>query len=127
MKYSFASTCDFQLAQNLSVSCETTTLEDGSLLTVEIAPRSRIASDSPRLMTVDEAASRPPGSVAWMRVVSLSTLDGMAVDASEYVRADDYESVEWQVPLETLEALVLDSGLRDAEVAHEPMPGFTGE
>jgi hypothetical protein len=125
--YSFATTCDFQKAEQVVASCDTTTLDDGSIVITSVAPRAQIGSDSPRMLTLDQAASRPPGSVVWVRVVGLSTRDGMAVDASEYVRADDAESADWQVPVETLQALALDPDLRAADVAHEPVPGMTSE
>jgi hypothetical protein len=125
--YAFATTCDAQLAERVVASCDTTTLDDGSILITSVAPRAQIGSDSPRMLTLDQAAARPPGSVVWVRVVGLSTRDGMAVDASEYVRADDAESADWQVPVETLRTLALDPDLRAAEVAHEPVPGITGE
>jgi len=125
--YSFATTCDYQLAEGVVASCETATLDDGSIVITTVAPRAQIGSDSPRMLTLEEAAKRPPGSVVWVRVVGLSTRDGMAVDASEYVRAADAESADWQVPVETLHALALDPVLRTADVAHEPVPGITGE
>jgi len=125
--YSFATTCDYQLAEGVVASCDTTTLDDGSILITSVAPRAQIGSDSPRMLTLEQAAARPPGSVVWVRVVGLSTRDGMAVDASEYVRADDAASADWQVPVETLRSLALDPDLRAAEVAHEPVPGITGE
>jgi hypothetical protein len=125
--YSFATTCDYQKAEGVVASCDTTTLDDGSVLITSVAPRAQIGSDSPRMLTLDQAAARPPGSVVWVRVVGLSTRDGMAVDASEYVRADDAESAGWRVPVETLRSLALDRDLRSADVAHEPVPGITGE
>ncbi|MDF1603315.1 hypothetical protein [Nocardioides sp. YIM 152315] len=125
--YDFASSCDHQLAQGLAATCEMSALDDGSLLMTTVAPRARIGSDAPRMLTLDEAASRPPGSVLWVRVVGLSTRDGIAVDASEYVRAADADSADWQVPLDVLEGLALDQTLRDADLAHEPMPAVTGE
>jgi hypothetical protein len=126
-RYSFADSCDQQKAQHLVASCEIATLDDGALLMTTVAPRARIGGDSSRMLTLEDAASRPAGSVAWVRVVSLSTLDGMALDAAEYVRAEDAASARWQVPVRELRSLVLDPALRAARVAHEPMPEFTGE
>jgi hypothetical protein len=125
--YSFATTCDYQKAEGVVASCETATLDDGSVVITSVAPRAQIGSDSPRMLTMEEAAKRPPGSVVWVRVVGLSTRDGMAVDASEYVRAADAASADWQVPVETLRALALDPDLRAADVAHEPVPAVTSE
>jgi hypothetical protein len=125
--YSFATTCQEQLAEDLVASCDTTTLEDGSVLITSVSARGQIDSASPRMLTLQQAAAQPPGSVAWVRVVGLSTRDGMAVDASEYVRAADAESARWQVPVETLKSLALDPDLRAADVPHDPVPGVSGE
>ena len=125
--YDFPSTCDHLEAEKLAASCTTTMLDDGSMLIVQVAPRSRIGSDSPRMLTLDDAASLPHGQVSWVRVVGLSTRDGLAVDASESVRADGVGNADWQVPVATLKALVLDAALRQAEVAHETMPAITDE
>ncbi len=37
------------------------------------------------------------------------------------------DDADWQVPVEALRALALDPNLLGADVAHEPMPLFTGE
>lgn len=126
-RYGFAESCVDQEAEGRAQSCEITTLEDGSVLMTTVALRSDIETDAPRVLTRREAAAMPVGTVSWVRVASLSTPDGVAVDAAEYVPADDLDAPEWHVPLPLLRGLVLSPALRGADVAHEPMPLFTDE
>lgn len=125
--YDFADTCRHQLEQRLAKSCTVRTLEDGSLLMTTVALRSGIGTDAPRMLTLEEVAALPPGEASWVRVVSLSTPDGMAVDAAEYAPADRLTAARWTVPLDALRGLALDPDLRAAEVAHAPMPAITDE
>ena len=53
------------------------------------ALRSGIETDAPRMLTRKEARALPDGEVSWVRVVSLSTLDGTAVDAGVLVFGTD--------------------------------------
>ncbi|WP_243057420.1 hypothetical protein [Nocardioides sp. SR21] len=121
--YDFAGSCRYQLEQRRAETCTIQTLEDGSLLMTSVALRSGIDTDAPRMLTPQEAKALPAGAVSRVRVVSLSTLDGMAVDAAEYVPV----GARWSISLDDLQALALDPGLRAADVAHEPMPLFTDE
>jgi len=127
-KYSFADTCRQQLAEKLAESCDATVLDDGSLLITTVALRSGIETPAQRMLTRKDAASMPPESIAWVRVVGLSTLDGMSVDAAEYQPAGPgLAPPDWQVPLPALREMALDPALRSAEVAHEPFPTITDE
>lgn len=125
--YPFEGACTAGLARGTLAECTETTLDDGSLLTVSVGPISQIGGDAPRLLTMREVEGRDPGTFAWSRVVAVDSADEISTRASEYVRGADLDSADWQVPVETLRALALDPNLLGADVAHEPMPLFTGE
>ncbi|QCW52113.2 hypothetical protein FE634_19895 [Nocardioides dongxiaopingii] len=109
------------------MECTETTLADGSLLTVSVGPISQVGGDAPRLLTTDEVEGRDPGTFAWSRVVAVDSIGNVSTRASEYVRGDDVETADWKVPVAALRALALDPTLLAADVAHEPMPLYTGE
>jgi hypothetical protein len=126
--FDFADTCRQDKQRGLAVSCTMSTLDDGSLLMTSVGLRTGLETGAPRMLTRQEAADAPPGTVSWVRGASLSTPDGMAVDAVEYVPADgDLAAPGWSVPLPVLRELVLDPALRSGEVAHEPFPTVTDE
>lgn len=125
--YPFEGACAAGLARGTLAECDETTLEDGSLLTVSVGPISQVGGDSPRLLTMAEVEGRDPGTFAWSRVVSVDSVDEVSTRASEYVRGADVGTADWQVPVEVLRELALDPSLLAADVAHEPMPLFTGE
>ncbi|WP_182523684.1 hypothetical protein [Nocardioides dongkuii] len=125
--YPFEGACASGLARGTLAECTETTLEDGSLLTTSVGPISQVGGDSPRLLTMADVEGRDPGTFAWSRVVAVDSADNVSTRASEYVRGADVEEADWQVPVEALRALALDPSLLAADVAHEPMPLFTGE
>lgn len=124
-KYEFEGACESQLERGVLASCTETTLADGSLLTVSVGPIAQIGGDATRMLTLDEVDGRDPSTFAWARVVAVDSADEVATRASEYVRAADLDSADWQVPVSALEALATDPALLGADVAHAPMPRFT--
>lgn len=125
--YPFESTCPAGLARGTLAECEQSTLDDGSLVTISVGPIAQIGGDAPRLLTVAEVEGRDPATFAWARVVSVDSADEISTRASEYVRAADVATADWQVPVEVLRDLALDPSLLAADVAHAPMPLFTDE
>ncbi|WP_134766497.1 hypothetical protein [Nocardioides sp. 1609] len=125
--YPFEGACAAGLDRGTLVECTETILADGSLVTVSVGPISQVGGDAPQLLTVQEVAGRDPGTFAWSRVVAVDSIDDVSTRASEYVRGADVEAADWQVPVAALRALALDPALLGADVAHEPMPLYTGE
>lgn len=124
-RYEFEGACESQLERGVLASCTETTLGDGSLLTVSVGPIAQIGGDAVRMLTVDEVEGRDPSTFAWARVVAVDSAAEVATRASEYVRAADLDSADWQVPVTALESLALDPALLGADVAHAPMPRVT--
>ena len=101
--YRSASTCASMEREGLSVDCEQETLPDGSIVTTSVGAQ--------------------PGDGIWSRSVSLTTPNGVAIGASEYVRADSPETADWKVPVDVLSEVALDTDLRHpGGVAHAPVP-----
>lgn len=115
--------CEGETTAGRVDTCEDDVLEDGSVVTTSVQAHEREDPTGNEVVPLDEALADPT-AVWWVRAVRLSTAEGVAVTAYEYVDAPSPGAAEWRVPVEALREVATDPRLGDPYlVAHETTAG----